>query len=81
MPAGTQRDPQPISLADAQRIWNLQKQDAQLSKEDKELLKQAWKWQMWTSHGIRLQNGNSTSTADPESSGVPLSHAWINAKD
>ncbi|MGK0189830.1 MAG: hypothetical protein ACI9R3_005648, partial [Verrucomicrobiales bacterium] len=54
-PTSDQSDPKPISLAEAQRLWNLQKQNAPLSKEDKELLKQAAEWHMWTSHGIRLQ--------------------------
>ncbi|MGK0190476.1 MAG: hypothetical protein ACI9R3_006303, partial [Verrucomicrobiales bacterium] len=37
MSTRTQSDPKPISLAEAQRLWNLQKQNAPLSKEDKEL--------------------------------------------
>lgn len=47
-------DPQPISLEDAQRIWNLQKQKLPLEVRDQELLLQAAEWQMWVSHGIRL---------------------------
>ncbi|MDB6070651.1 MAG: hypothetical protein JWL81_1822 [Verrucomicrobiales bacterium] len=46
--------PQPISLEDAQRIWNLQKQKLPLEIHDQELLLQAAEWQMWVSHGIRL---------------------------
>jgi len=46
-------DPQPISLADAQRIWTLQKQP--LSPDDQALPAQAAEWQMWVSHGIRLK--------------------------
>lgn len=53
--------PQPISLEDAQRIWTLQKQKMPLAPRDEELLEQAWVWQMWTSHGIRLQNGKKSS--------------------
>ena len=48
-------DPQPISLADAQRIWTLQKQKQPLSPNDQALLAQAAEWQMWVSHGIRLK--------------------------
>jgi hypothetical protein len=54
-------EPQPISLEDAQRIWTLQKQKAPLSQRDIDLLHQAAEWQMWVSHGIRLQNGKSES--------------------
>jgi len=54
-------DPQPISLEDAQRIWTLQKQNKPLSKADQKLLEQAWDWQMWVSHGIRLPSGKSAS--------------------
>lgn len=54
-------EPQPISLEDAQRIWILQKQKAPLSARDVKLLEQAFEWQMWVSHGIRLQNGKSGS--------------------
>ena len=54
-------EPQPISLEDAQRIWTLQKQKAPLSERDVKLLEQAAEWQMWVSHGIRLQNGKSES--------------------
>jgi len=53
--------PQPISLEDLQRIWNLQKQKAPLNQRDQELIEQAYIWQMWISHGIRLQNGKSES--------------------
>jgi hypothetical protein len=52
-------DPQPISLEDAKRIWTLQKQNAPLSPADQALLHQAFEWQMWVSHGIRLQSSNS----------------------
>lgn len=51
--------PQPLSLEDAQRLWTLQKQKAPLSPADQKLLDQAWEWQMWVSHGIRLPNGKS----------------------
>ncbi len=54
-------EPQPISLEDAQRIWILQKQKAPLSARDVKLLEQAFEWQMWVSHGIRLQTGKSES--------------------
>ena len=53
--------PQPISLEDAQRIWTLQKQKMPLAVRDQEPLEQAYVWQMWVSHGIRLQNGKSAS--------------------
>lgn len=46
--------PQPITLEEAKRIWTLQKQNKPLSLEDQKLLEQAWEWQMWVSHGIRL---------------------------
>ena len=49
-------DPQPISLEDAKRIWTSQKQNVPLSPEDQALLHQASEWQMWVSHGIRLQS-------------------------
>ena len=52
--------PQPISLADAQRIWNLQKQKLPLEARDQELLEQSWVWQMWVSHGIRLPSGKNS---------------------
>ena len=55
-------DPQPISLEDAQRIWTLQKQKAPLSPTDQKLLEQAAEWQMWVSHGIRLQSGKLSQT-------------------
>ena len=48
-----------ISLADAQRIWNLQKQKLPLDSKDQELLEQAWVWQMWVSHGIQLPSGKN----------------------
>jgi hypothetical protein len=54
-------EPQPISLEDAQRIWTLQKQKAPLSEQDVKLLEQAAEWQMWVSHGIRLQSGKKES--------------------
>lgn len=54
-------DPQPIPLEDAQRIWTLQKQNKPLSTADQKLLEQAWDWQMWVSHGIRLPSGKSGS--------------------
>lgn len=54
-------DPQPISLEDAQRIWTLQKQKKPLSADDQKLLEQAFEWQMWVSHGIRLQSGKTGS--------------------
>ena len=53
--------PQPISLEDAQRIWTLQKQKMPLAPRDEALLLQAAEWQMWVSHGIRLQNGKHSS--------------------
>ena len=56
-------EPQPIPLAEAKRIWNLQQQNAPLSKEDGKLLEQAAIWQMWKSHGIRLNDGNTSSNA------------------
>jgi hypothetical protein len=49
-------DPQPISLEDAQRIWTLQQQNKPLSAADRKLIEQAAEWQMWTSHGIKLQS-------------------------
>ena len=54
-------EPEHISLEDAQRIWTLQKQKAPLSAQDVKLLEQAAEWQMWVSHGIRLQSGKSES--------------------
>ncbi len=54
-------NPQPISMEDSLRLWNLQKQKAQLSPQDQELLAQAWRWQVWVSHGIQLPNGKSES--------------------
>ncbi len=54
--------PSPLSLEDAQRLWTLQKQNAPLSPADQKLLEQAAEWQMWVSHGIRLQNGKPTSS-------------------
>ncbi|HWB01822.1 MAG TPA: hypothetical protein VG796_02280 [Verrucomicrobiales bacterium] len=62
-------DPQPISLEDAKRIWTLQKQNAPLSPEDQALLHQAFEWQMWVSHGIRLKNSSSESPASSAPSG------------
>lgn len=59
----TPPDPQPISLADAQRIWTLQKRNAPLSPEDIALLHQAAEWQMWVSHGIRLKSSSAECAA------------------
>ena len=64
-------EPQPISLADAQRIWNLQKQKLPLSSEDKALLAQAAEWQMWKSHGIRLKPSNSSADDNSKPSKPP----------
>jgi hypothetical protein len=50
-----QYDPQPISLEDAKRIWTLQKQKAPLAPDDQKLLQQAMDWQMWVSHGLKVQ--------------------------
>jgi hypothetical protein len=61
MAATKPHEPQPISLADAQRIWTLQKQNAPLSAADQKLLEQAFEWQMWVSHGIRLKSGKNES--------------------
>jgi hypothetical protein len=47
-------EPQPISLEDAPRSWNLQQQKAPLGERDRQLLHQAAEWQMWVSHGLRL---------------------------
>ena len=63
-------DPQPISLEDAKRIWKLQKQKKKLSMEDAKLASQSVQWQMWVSHGIKLQNGDSESTANSKPSGT-----------
>ncbi len=70
MAANNDNPPQPISHEDAQRLWTLQKQNAPLSKKDKELLEQLAEWQMWTSHGIRLKNGSSTSRANSKDCSV-----------
>lgn len=51
-------EPQPLGLAEAKRLWNLQKRNEPLSERDQQLLEQAWVWQMWVSHGIRLKSGN-----------------------
>ncbi len=56
-------EPQPISMEDSLRLWNLKKLKAPLSERDVRLLEQAFEWQMWVSHGIRLQNGRSESKA------------------
>ena len=61
-------EPQPISLEDAQRIWTLQKQKTPLCERDKRLLEQAAEWQMWTSHGIRLQSGKNESKSNSKRS-------------
>lgn len=63
-------EPRPISLEDAQRIWSLQKQNLPLSKRDIALLDQAAEWQMWASHGIRLQSGKTDAVPSlPRSKG------------
>ena len=64
----TPDEPQPIPLAEAKRIWNLQQQNAPLSKADEKLLEQAWKWQMWKSHEILLKDGKSSSDSSSKPS-------------
>lgn len=54
-------EPQPLCLAEAKRIWNLQKRNEPLSEQDRQLLEQAAEWQMWVSHGIRLKLGNGNA--------------------
>ena len=61
-------DPQPISLADAQRIWTLQKQKQPLLPDDQALLAQAAEWQMWVSHGIRLKPSKPAVTGNSKPS-------------
>lgn len=56
-------EPQPISMEDSVRLWNLQQQKKPLSEADAKLVEQAVIWQMWKSHGIRLKDGNSLSNA------------------
>lgn len=50
-------EPQPIGMEDSLRLWSLQKQKAPLSQHDQDLLSQAWRWQVWVSHGILLPDG------------------------
>ena len=54
-------EPQPISMEDSLRLWNLKKQNMPLSQQDQDLLSQAWRWQAWVSHGILLPNGKKKS--------------------
>ena len=54
-------EPQPNSMEDSLRLWNLKKLKAPLSQHDQDLLSQAWRWQAWVSHGILLPNGKKES--------------------
>ncbi|MEM9478897.1 MAG: hypothetical protein AAGA58_04455 [Verrucomicrobiota bacterium] len=64
----SEEEPQPISLEEAKRLWNLQKQNKPLSARDRQLLEQVADWQMWTSHGIGLKPSNATSESSSKAS-------------
>ncbi|MEM7697356.1 MAG: hypothetical protein AAF236_03005 [Verrucomicrobiota bacterium] len=73
--------PEPVCREEALRVWNLMKQNKPLSERDEALLRQSWEHQMWTHHGLRPKNGNSSYVSNTGTSSASLESTIVSEKD